>query len=194
MLPVYVLVRQSAARRGFIEHVIEDKGGLGRESIVAGSWQTRRKRKKRKERRVRTIPPIDPPDHLLDPLFQIPMRFQIISARNHDLHERRLTDPRWKFLEQTLERQEFLRQAFDTVEAVYTDDDCLAAEVFFDATDRVLDGRLPQSRVEFCGLDADGENLDGNGSGVVGQGGIVEMLIPVHIVSHLHSADYRRQK
>jgi len=98
------------------------------------------------------------------------MRLQAISARNNDLHERCLADPRWVLLEESVKCQQLLRQPFDAVQTVNAHNDFLASELVSHTADRILDSLLPQPSVELRGLDADGESLDGDGPVVVGHG------------------------
>jgi hypothetical protein len=101
-------------------------------------------------------------NQMLDLLFQILMRLKIISARHRDLQKHRFADEIRSFLEEPVEGVQFLRNPFDAVQAIDAEDHFGVAEIGSHFAQSVLDAGLLEAGVEFRGLDADGEGLDGD--------------------------------
>ena len=98
---------------------------------------------------------------MLDLLLQILVRLEIVSARNRHLQQHRFTDEIWAALEESVEGVQFLRYPFNAVQAVDAQDHFRVAEIGSHFAEGVLDTGLLEAEVEFRGLDADGEGLDG---------------------------------
>lgn len=105
---------------------------------------------------------IDLADQVLDLLFQILVRLKVISARNRHLQKHRFTDEIWTFFEESVKGVQFLRYPFDAVQAIDAEDHFGVTEIGSHFAQSVLDAVLLEAGVEFRGLDADGEDLDGD--------------------------------
>ena len=106
--------------------------------------------------------PVDTPNQLIDGPAKVLVFFDVLSRRDCDLDELDLANPLRVSLEEILHRVEFLRDTFDVVQTVDTDDELDALELLLKLLDTFLYLWPLQAVDELFRVNADGERTDRN--------------------------------
>ena len=102
-----------------------------------------------------TETPVDATDELVNNSAKVLVFLNVLTAGHGDLHKNDFADPFWVFGEEDLQSMKLLRNAFDVVKTINTNDEFHALKLAFESGDTVLYFRLHQALVKLFGIDSD---------------------------------------